>query len=161
MLGLRFCARAFSSCGKREPLFIAMRGPLTIAASLVAEHRLQTRRLTICGSRAQPLPGMWDPPRPGLEPVSPALAGRFSTTAPPGKPLSRCFCLWVSSVCLTNLQDYGNYHEPWYSLSPPISSWGWRQYTEGIPVERIAETWTGALTSPQDMPYLETSCYAR
>ena len=29
---------------------------------------------------------MWDPPRPGLEPVSPALAGRFSTTAPPGKP---------------------------------------------------------------------------
>ena len=29
---------------------------------------------------------MWDPPRPGLEPVSPTLAGRFSTTAPPGKP---------------------------------------------------------------------------
>ena len=29
---------------------------------------------------------MWDPPRPGLEPVSPALAGRLSTTAPPGKP---------------------------------------------------------------------------
>ena len=28
-----------------------------------------------------------DPPRPGLEPVSPALAGRFSTTAPPGKPV--------------------------------------------------------------------------
>ena len=31
---------------------------------------------------------MWDLPRPGLEPVSPALAGRFSTTAPPGKPYS-------------------------------------------------------------------------
>ena len=29
---------------------------------------------------------MWDLPRPGLEPVSPALAGRFSTAAPPGKP---------------------------------------------------------------------------
>ena len=29
---------------------------------------------------------MWDLPRPGLEPVCPALAGRFSTTAPPGKP---------------------------------------------------------------------------
>ena len=26
-------------------------------------------------------------PRPGLEPVSPALAGRFPTTAPPGKPV--------------------------------------------------------------------------
>ena len=29
---------------------------------------------------------MWDLPRSGLEPLSPALAGRFSTTAPPGKP---------------------------------------------------------------------------
>ena len=45
VLGLRFCARAFSSYGKRGPLFIAVRGPLTTAASLVAEHRLQTRRL--------------------------------------------------------------------------------------------------------------------
>ena len=87
VLGLRFCARAFSSCGKRGPLFIAVRGPLTIAASLVVEHRLQTRRLSSCGSRAQPLRGMWDLPRPGLEPVSPALAGRVSTTAPPRKPL--------------------------------------------------------------------------
>ena len=86
VLGLRFCARAFSSCGKWGPLFIAVRGPLTIAASLVAEHRLQMRRLSNCGSRAQPLRGMWDLPRPGLKPVSPALASRFSTTAPPGKP---------------------------------------------------------------------------
>ena len=86
VLGLRFCARAFSSCGKRGPLLIAVRGPLTIAASLAAEHRLQTHRLSNCGSQAQPLRGMRDLPRPGLEPVSPALAGRFSTAAPPGKP---------------------------------------------------------------------------
>ena len=86
VLGLRFCARAFSSCGKRRPLFIAVRGPLTIAASLAAEHRLQTRRLSNRGPRAQLLPGMWDLPRPGLEPVSPALAGGVLTTAPPGKP---------------------------------------------------------------------------
>ena len=52
VLGLRFCARAFSSCGKWGPLFIAVRGPLAIAASLVAEHRLQTHRLSRCGSRA-------------------------------------------------------------------------------------------------------------
>ena len=88
LLGLRFCARAFSSCGERGPLFIAVRGPLTIAASPVAEHRLQMCRLSSCGSRAQLLRGMWDLPRPGLEPVSPALAGRFLTTAPPGKPLT-------------------------------------------------------------------------
>ena len=88
VLGLRSCARAFSSCSKWGPLFIAVRGPFIIAASLVAEHRLQTLRLSSCGSRAQLLHGMWDPPRPGLEPVSPALAGRLSTTAPPGKPCS-------------------------------------------------------------------------
>ena len=91
VLGLRFCARAFSSRGKRGPLFIAVRWPLTVAASLVAEHRLQTRRLSNCGSRGQLLHGMWDLPRPGLEPVSPALAGRFSTTAPPGKPYISIF----------------------------------------------------------------------
>ena len=89
VLGLRFFARASSSCGKWGPLFIAVRGLLTIAASLVAEHRLQTRRLSSCGSRAQLLRGMWDLLRPGIEPVSPALAGRFSTTAPPGKPEKR------------------------------------------------------------------------
>ena len=87
VLGLHFCARAFSSCGKRGPLFIAVRGALSIVASLVAEHRLQMRRLSNCGSRAQLLRGTWDPPRPGLEPVSPALTGRLSTTAPPGKPI--------------------------------------------------------------------------
>ena len=86
VLGPRFCARAFSSFGKRGPLFIAVCGHLTIMASLVVEHRLQKCRLSNCGSRAQLLGGMWDLPRPGLEPVSPALAGRLSTTAPPRKP---------------------------------------------------------------------------
>ena len=86
VLGLRFCARAFSSCGEQGPLFIAVRRPLTVAASLVAEDGLQTRRLSSRGSRAQLLRGMWDLPRLGLEPVSPALAGRLSTTVPPGKP---------------------------------------------------------------------------
>ena len=92
VLGLRFCARVFSSCGERGPLFITVRGPFTVAASLVAEHRLQTRRLINCGAWAQLLHDMCDLPRPGLEPVSPALASRFSTTAPPGKPRS-CFLI--------------------------------------------------------------------
>ena len=34
---------------------------------------------------------MWDLPGPGIEPVSPALAGRFLTTAPPGKSQSGRF----------------------------------------------------------------------
>ena len=106
VLGLRFCARAFSSCGKWGPLFIAVRGPLIIAASLVAEHRLQTRRLSNCGSRAQLLRGMWDLPRPGLEAVSPALAGRFSTTAPPGKPKIMDVLIRLILVIILNIYLY-------------------------------------------------------
>ena len=91
MLGLHLCARAFPSCGERWPLVIAVRVPPTIAASPVAEHRLQMHRLSSCGSRAQLLRGMWDPPRPGLEPVYPAPAGRLPTTAPQGKPKKSLF----------------------------------------------------------------------
>ena len=42
-LGLPCCMWAFSSCGKRGLLFIAVHGLLTTVASLVAEHRLQVR----------------------------------------------------------------------------------------------------------------------
>ena len=112
MLGLRFCARAFSSCGERGPLFIAVLGPLTIAVSLVAEHRLQTCRLSSCGSRAWLLRGMWDLPGPGLEPVSPALAGRFPTTAPPGKPACQPFDISVFPVLPEDCGDKGIDHSP-------------------------------------------------
>ena len=47
-------------------------------------------RLNSCGSRAQVLHVMWDLPRSGTEPESPALAGRFFTTAPPRKSLETC-----------------------------------------------------------------------
>ena len=33
-----------------------------------------------------PFPNQGDLPDPGIEPASPALAGRFFTTEPPGKP---------------------------------------------------------------------------
>ena len=104
VLDLRFCTTAFSSCGKRGPLFITVHGPLTIVASLAVEHRLQTRRLSNCGSRAHLLRGMWDLPRPGLKPVSPASAGRFSTTAPPGKP---GYVSLPDFVCLVLLLPFG------------------------------------------------------
>ena len=39
-LGVRCCAQAFSSCGERGLLFVAVRGLLIAVASLVAEHRL-------------------------------------------------------------------------------------------------------------------------
>ena len=39
-LGLLCCAWAFSSCGERGLLFVAVRGLLIAVASLVAEHWL-------------------------------------------------------------------------------------------------------------------------
>ena len=102
VLGLCCFMRAFSSCSERGLLFLVVRGLLIAVASLVAEHGLQARGLqqlwlagsvvvarglSSCGSRAQLLHDMWDLPGPGLEPVSPALAGGFLTTAPPGKSL--------------------------------------------------------------------------
>ena len=42
---------------------------------------------------------MWDLPRLGLEPVSPSLAGRFSTTAPPGKPPGDFFWIELTGSC--------------------------------------------------------------
>ena len=63
----------FSSCG-----------------SQALEHRCSS-----CGARAYLLCGMWDLPGPGLKPVSPALAGGFLTTAPPGKPVLLSLIPWL------------------------------------------------------------------
>ena len=40
VLGLHCCVRAFSSCGERGLLFVAVRGLLMAVTSLAAEHRL-------------------------------------------------------------------------------------------------------------------------
>ena len=37
-----------------------------------------------CGAQTYLLQSVWDPPRPEIEPVSPALAGGFLSTVPPG-----------------------------------------------------------------------------
>ena len=43
-----------------------------------------------------------DLPDPGIEPVSPALAGRFFTTEPPGKPLKERCCAVLSCSVLSD-----------------------------------------------------------
>ena len=100
-LGLHRCV-GFSLVAARGGYSLAVLGFLA-AASLIVEHgpqgvRLQylqymgsvvvvqtQHRLNSCGARAQLLLGRWDLPGPGIEPVSPALAGGFFTTEPPGK----------------------------------------------------------------------------
>ena len=49
---------------------------------------LGTQSFSSCGSWAQLLRSIWDLPRPGIKPVTPALASRFLTTVPPGKFLT-------------------------------------------------------------------------
>ena len=48
--------------------------------------RVLERRLSSCSTWALVLRRLWDLPGPGIEPVSPALAGGFLATDTPGKP---------------------------------------------------------------------------
>ena len=71
------------SCGARA---LGSRASVVVACGLNScGSQASECRLSSCGSQAQLLRGMWDLPGPGLEPMSPALAGGFLTTAPPGK----------------------------------------------------------------------------
>ena len=54
---------------------------LSGCSSRALEHRLDS-----CGALAYLPRGMWDLPGSGIEPVSPALVGRFLITELPGKP---------------------------------------------------------------------------
>ena len=55
--------------------------------SSCSSHALD-HRFSGCGSLAWLLHSMWDLTRPGIEPISFALTGRFFTTELPGKPPS-------------------------------------------------------------------------
>ena len=81
-LGPRCCMRAFSSCCAWASHCSGF--SLQITGSRCAGF-------SSCGAQAQLLCSMWGLPGPGLEPVSPALAGGFLTTAPPGKSQSPHF----------------------------------------------------------------------
>ena len=98
VLALRCWARAFSSCRKQGPLSrrdpqashcsgfsrcgVRARGHVGSAAAA----RALARWLSSCDEPAQSSCGIWDLPRPGVEPMSPVLAGGLFTTEPAGKP---------------------------------------------------------------------------
>ena len=48
-----------------------------------------------------PFPPPGGPPDPGIEPLSPALAGGFFTVEPPGKPHRNACCCSVAKSCPT------------------------------------------------------------
>ena len=55
---------------------------------------------------------MWDLPGPGVEPVSPALAGGLPTTAPPGKSLM---------FSILNMRAYTHTHTHTHALTQTSS----------------------------------------
>ena len=89
----------FSFCGAwalgTQASVVVARG-LSSCGSWALQHWLSS-----CGTWAYLLNSMWDLPRPGVEPVSPALAGGFLTTVPPGKSL-----FWyLNEGCLNNIES--------------------------------------------------------
>ena len=75
-LGLRGCTWVFSSCISRCAGFSLW--------WLLSLQSTGTRMLGLssCGAQTWLLPGIWKLPGPGIEPVCPALAGRFLNSGP-------------------------------------------------------------------------------
>ena len=83
---------------------VSVRGLLSEVASLVAEHRLYSVGSVVAVHRLScPEARGILVPRPGIEPMSPALAGRFLTTGPPGKSCLLFF--FFSSLPLKSFHD--------------------------------------------------------
>ena len=87
VLDLHCSARA-SHCGGVS----CCRAPALGAWAFVVAACGVERRLSSCGSWAPLLLGLWDLPRPGIKPVSPALVGELLFTLPPGKSATFFIC---------------------------------------------------------------------
>ena len=99
MLGLHCCSGfSLDAVSRGYSLVVELR-LLIAVASLVVEHRLKgvgasvvgsfqalEHRLSSCGEGLSCPHGIWNLPELGIKPMSPALAGLFFTTEPPGKP---------------------------------------------------------------------------
>ena len=108
-----FAAQAFLWLWWTGATLHAMHDLLIVVASLGAEHGLSgicaselwhlgsvaaAPRFHGCGIWVELLHGMWDLPRPWIKLLSSALAIRFFTTEPPGKPKKTFVTLDISAV---------------------------------------------------------------
>ena len=100
---------------------VAVACRLNSCGSWTLEHRLNS-----CGKQTELLYGMWDLPRPGLQPVSPALAGRLFITQPARKhsPSDLNSSLWFIKpgafimYSSYKLNKQGNNIQPWCTPFP-------------------------------------------
>ena len=104
VLGLRCCAWAFSICS--EWGLISGYGVWASHCSGLSCCRAQALGVwasVLRGARAYLLQDMWNISRPGIKPVSPAPASRFSTAGPQGSPL---IVMLFTILCESLEQDY-------------------------------------------------------
>ena len=84
-------ARGLSLVVSKGYSLVSMCVLFIVVASLVAEYGPWSSALgfqsmgSVVVAHKQLLCGMWNLPRPGIKPVSPASAGRFLPTVPPGE----------------------------------------------------------------------------
>ena len=90
-LSLHCYMGTFSSCGEQGLLSGCSAQASHCGAFSCCREQALEPRFRNCGSRAQLLRGMWDLSGPGIEPVTPALVGRFLTTGPPGESQKAVF----------------------------------------------------------------------
>ena len=76
---------------------------LTAVASLVVEHWLQNKGSIVVSQGLSYSESMWDLPRPGFKPMSPALAGGLFTTEMPGKLADILQCHSPCSIIVSEI----------------------------------------------------------
>ena len=125
-LGLHCCMQAFSSCSERGPCSsCSVQASHCGGFSCCRSQALGCTGFCSCGTRAQLLLGIWDLPRPGIEPRSAALAVGFQTTGPPGKSKATFFEVeliefsryllgrYCPPFAHSSLQGPGAHYNPW------------------------------------------------
>ena len=169
-LGLRCCMPAFSSSGKPRLLSICcVRASHCSGFSCCRAQALECR-LSSCGTWAQLPRGMWNLLSPGMGPVSPALAGGFLNTRPPGKSQSgssewtctEVSCSWLCtpshhscpSLCaLTGRQAFGRcVKTPIGGLlvSTPMYKRSWKMSLSSSQQEKAEQTESQQLLDPSE-----------
>ena len=99
-LGLCCCLQAFSSCREwglpsSGGAWASHRGGFSCGTWALGTQAsgVAALGLSSCGTWPELLHSTWNLLRPGIEPVSPALTGRFFSIVPPGKSSSSYFVL--------------------------------------------------------------------
>ena len=105
--------RAFSSCSEWGYSLLQCTSFSLRWLPLLRSTGSRGAGFSSCGTWAQLLRGMWDLPRPGIEPMSPALAGGFQSTVPPGKLSASFLKVTFSSVQFSSLSHVWLFVTPW------------------------------------------------